>query len=562
MVTTGKGERVHRSGPTASIVANAATVLMLFGVIALQWHAALLMLGGSLQGDAAKHYTSGVMVYDYLRRGLGSNPVRFAEEFEVRYPLVAIGQWPPIYYAVQAAFYFVAGPSIRSAQILSTLMAAGLALLVFFSLKANEGARIALIAAGVFLAAPLVQVAAWAVMSDLLTGVFIYLAILAFAELLDEPGHWKAAVAFAAYAIAAVLSKGSAWALVPFFLLAPLLARRIRFFRSRWVLGPLLAVFLFGSIFYLLAARFGVGYPMHLSHYFGEGTRDRLRLLQQMMGFAPATLIGLGFAGGLVALNARWRHGDDSHGTTLSLVAAAWIASQFLFLMVFPMTLEARVLLPSLAPLAVLAAGFLLWLQGVLRRTPVLAAAAPALLSAIVVANSIAGGIYRIDGFREAANAMPYPPDGALILVATNYWRGEEEIIAERLSHDVAHRDVILRGSHVLAIMDTNEKTDQPLFHSAEAVRAYLLQMPVRFVVLNSPPYDYSFQTLIDSAVTGDPQAFRQIATIPIVIQPGNKTVGQLRIFENPAGRDRHPSVVQTRLGSIAGGRILEYHWK
>jgi 4-amino-4-deoxy-L-arabinose transferase-like glycosyltransferase len=497
------------------------------------------------------------MVFDYLRSGLGSNPFRFAEQFDVHYPLVAIGRWPPMYYAVQAIYYFLAGPSIRSAQILSALMAACLALLVYLSLKSYAGVRIALIATGVFLATPLMQATAWEVMSDLLTGLFVYLAILAFAQLLDQPGHWKAAVAFIACAIAAVLTKGSAWALAPFFILAPVLARRNRFFRSRWFLGAVLAVVLLGSVFYLLAARFGIGYPMHLARYLTANSGDRQWILSGVLGFAPVSLIGLGLLGASVELNARWRYADDSRSTTLSLVATAWIASQFIFLLLLPMTPEPRVLLPSLAPLAVLAGRFLYWLQGALRQTPVFAATVPAILAAIVVVNSIQSGLYRVDGLRQTADAMPYPPDGALILVAA--WGCEEGMITERLSHNPAHRDVILRGSQIL--VNTDEAgNEQPLFQSAEATRDYLLQMPVRFVVLRSPAYQYPFQSFIDSAVTGDPQDFHLIATVPIAVRPGGRNLGELRVYENPAGRDRHPSIVEARMGST--GRIIQYHWK
>jgi hypothetical protein len=511
-------------------------------------------------GDPPKHFTSGVMVYDYLRTALGSNPARFAEGFEVRYPLVAIGHWPPMYYAVQAAFYFLAGPSIRSAQVLSALMAAGLSLLIFLSLRPHAGVRISLIAATVFLAAPLMQTAAWEVMSDLLTALFVYLAILAFAKLLDAPGNWKAVVAFAVCAVAAVLTKGSAWAVGPFFLLTPLLSRRNRFFRSRWFLGAALAVVLFGSCFYLLTERTGIGYPTRFSHYLTVGVGHRLSVLMQVLKFAPVLLIALSILGLIEAILARWRRGDDSPWTTLSLVAGTWIASQLLFLLILPMTPEPRVLLPSLAPAAVLMARFLLWLQFALRRTPVLAAAVPVLAGAMVVANAGAIPAQRIDGYRQAADAMAYPSDGVLILVATDDWNGEPEIITERLSHDRTHKDVILRGSHVLAEVDS-AGDDRPLFQSAEAMRTYLLQMPVRFVILGSPPYAFSYQTLIESAVTGDPGDFHLIAKVPIVEQP-NGQIGELRIYENPAGRDHHPSIVRTPLGYDAGRRVLEYRWK
>jgi Dolichyl-phosphate-mannose-protein mannosyltransferase len=542
-------------------VANAAAMLLLIGVAALQWHAGSVVFGSSPQGDAAKHYASGVMVFDYLRHGLPANPIRFARDFEVRYPLVAIGQWPPMYYALQAAFYFLAGPSIRSAQILSVLFAALLAILLFRSIRAHAGTRLALVAAGLFLATPQVQVAAWHIMSDLLTGLFVYLAVVAFAVLLDELRNWRAAAGFVAWAIAAILTKGSAWAFGPFFLLAPLFAHRGRIFLNRWFVCAALAVPLVGSMFYLFAARRGIGYPLQLTRHPSVPVGESLSALHHTFTFAPLSLLVLGIFGALLALDARWRRKNQSHAVTLSLVAAAWVCSQFVFLWVAPMTLEPRVLQPSLAPLALLAADALVWLQNALRARPVLAAIAPAALGAIVLVNCIASPVYRVDGFRQAADDMPYPADGALILVATAPWHGDQEIIAERLSHTAAHRDVILRDDHIVGNVSPAGDDLSPI-QSPEAMRLYLLTMPVRFIVLDSPPHATPYLDLVESAVSGDPQDFPVIATVPIVVRPTEASLGELRIFENPAGGDHHPSVVRMRVGAWGGGGILEYHWK
>jgi hypothetical protein len=546
---------------TTPRVANAAAILFLIGVAALQWHAGSVVFGSSPQGDAAKHYATGVMVLDYLRYGQAANPIRFAQDFDVRYPLVAIGQWPPMYYALQAAFYLFAGPSIRSAQILSALIAAFLAILLFRSLRAHTGTRLALVAAGLFLATPQVQVAAWQIMSDLLTGLFVYLALIAFSGLIDEPRNSRAAAGFVAWALAAILTKGSAWALAPFFLLAPLLAGRARFFLNRWFVCALFAVPLLGSIFYLFVARRGIGYSLQPSNHPSVPAGQRLSVLHHTMAFAPLSLLVLGIFGALVAVHARWRRNNQSRATTLSLVAAAWVCSQFIFLWIAPVTFEPRVLLPSLAPLAFLAADTLFWLQNALRSRPVLAAIAPVALGAIVLANCIASPVYRIDGFQQAADNMPYPPDGALILVATAPWHGDLEIVAERLSHGAAHRDVILRDDHIVGNVSPAGGDLSPL-QSPEAMRRYLLTMPVRFIVLDSPPHSAAYLNLLESAVSGAPRDFHLIATVPIIVHPTDKRFGELRIFENPAGRDRHPSVVRTRIGSWGGGGILEYHWK
>ncbi len=542
---------------------DGAMVLLLAAALTLQWRAGSILLGSSLESDQSKHFTSGVMVYDYLRHGLGSNPVKFAESFEVQYPLVAIGQWPPMYYAIQSVYYFVAGPTVRSAQALSALMAAFLALLLSLSLRAWAGTRIALISAAVLLSAPLMQFAAWQVMSDLLTGIFVYLAITAFARLLDEPGNWRPAALFALYGVAAVFSKGSAWALGPFVLLAPLLARRTAFFRNRWVWGAAIAVILIGASYYLWAKRAGIGYHANLARIASPevGLAHRAEMLRVLLTFAPVLLLVTGLLGFGLALHARWRRGDASPGTTLSLAAAAWVLSQLLFLFLLPLTWENRVLVPSLAPLAVLAAQCMARARDALSTRPLLASAAPVMIGALLLAASGAAPLQRLTGYSEVADAMPYPAEGALIVVGTGDFASEGAVITERLSRGRGHRDVILRASHDLADLDGAKHETRLLMTTPEQVRSYLLKMPARFVILDSPPFEYRFEALIDTAVTGDARDFHLLGTFPIAVRPGGR-IQLLRLYENPAGRDHHPDTIQTRLGQYAGGRMLTYRWQ
>ncbi|SRR6056297_1101626 len=54
--------------------------------------------------DEPAHFVTGVMVTEYLRGAEFTAPVEFAEAFYLRYPKVAFGHWPPLFYFVQAAW--------------------------------------------------------------------------------------------------------------------------------------------------------------------------------------------------------------------------------------------------------------------------------------------------------------------------------------------------------------------------------------------------------------------------------------------------------------------------
>jgi Dolichyl-phosphate-mannose-protein mannosyltransferase len=557
-------------GKTLERLMSVAALLLLLVSLALHLRVASITMNSSLwDRDPQRHYVSGVMFYDYLRKGLGSNPVRFAEDFEVRYPELAIGHWPPMYYAVQSLYYFVAGPTIRSAQILSVITAAVLAVLVFLRLRPKTGVCVGLISVGVFLSAPLVQAAAWQVMSDLLTALFVFLAVCAFTEFLEDPRNSGTAIGVTVWGIAAILTKGSAWALAPFALLAPVISRRMDCFRSIRYWFASLGVVVLGAPFYVLTQHIGVGYQGYYSHIASPavGLTERLLILAPLAGFAPALLVGLSLIGFADAISARWYRNDDSLWTTFSLVAGSWISSQVVFLFFLPLTREPRVLLPSLAPAIVLAARALLWVERALKHRPLAASAAVAAMGALTVASSGLVPLQQFNGYREAAAAMPYAEDGSLILNAAGYI-GEGALIAERLSHEKQHRDVILRASHVFVEQDSLGNC-RPLFRGADAMRTYLLQMPVRFVVLSNQPVTCRFGDRngdqvndgINGAVTGDPADFKLVATVSILKRNVGQ-VDQLRVYENAAGRTHHPSVVETPTGLDASGRVLVYHWQ
>src|ERR1017187_9752063 len=235
-----------------------ACVALLVVAVVLQGRMASLVLGECLtDSDPPAHFTTGVMAHEYLKSALGSNPLAFAESFYVRFPKVALGQWPPVYYGIQAVWYFLFPTSPASAKVLSALIAATMAALLFLRLRRWYGLLPASAAVALFLSLPEIQTAAWEVMSDLLTGLLVLLAILSLSTFLEEPGRPRNAWWFALWSSLALLTKGSALALMPFALLAPLFAWRPRCFGNIWYWASGVACAVASSPFYVLVARIG-----------------------------------------------------------------------------------------------------------------------------------------------------------------------------------------------------------------------------------------------------------------------------------------------------------------
>src|ERR1017187_5899438 len=132
-----------------------ACVALLLIAVVLQGRMAALALPQSLTSpDPPAHFTTGVMAYEYLKSAFGSNPLAFAGSFYVRFPKVALGHWPPVYYAVQAAWYFLFPTTPASARVLSAVIAAIVAALLFLRLRRWYGFLPASAAAALFLSLP------------------------------------------------------------------------------------------------------------------------------------------------------------------------------------------------------------------------------------------------------------------------------------------------------------------------------------------------------------------------------------------------------------------------
>ena len=81
----------------AALWANLVVFLLLFAIIvALQLKAHVYRRELSTYGDEASHYLNSLVIRDYLVKGLGTNPVLFAERYYAAYPKVALLVWPPL----------------------------------------------------------------------------------------------------------------------------------------------------------------------------------------------------------------------------------------------------------------------------------------------------------------------------------------------------------------------------------------------------------------------------------------------------------------------------------
>ncbi|WP_428489946.1 hypothetical protein [Rhodopila sp.] len=105
-------------------VAIAAGLLLVLTVI-LQNHAGAF--DAEFSNDDSSHVVSGLLLHDYLTRGLlasggPASPIGFLTSFHSHYPLVGIGHWGPLYYAVEAGWMLAFGTTRSALLLLSAVV--------------------------------------------------------------------------------------------------------------------------------------------------------------------------------------------------------------------------------------------------------------------------------------------------------------------------------------------------------------------------------------------------------------------------------------------------------
>jgi hypothetical protein len=435
--------------------------------------------------DEPAHYVTGLMFDQYVRARF-PNPVRYAERYYVRYPQVAIGHWPPLFYVAQSLWTLLSRPSRVSVLVFQAGLAVGLALLLRWHLSRSLGEPLAVAFSLIFLAAPIVQEHVGMVMAEILLTVLMYGASIMFALYLESPRLWRS-IAFGVLATAAILTKGNAWALAPVPLLSVLLLRRWSALRS--------ASFYLGALPVILV---GVPWQLTTTHMAAQGWDAPApsvslgvqaflafaSLWWDMVGGAIVLAAAVGVWGTLIA---PWPRGAVSPmwASMGSLIISVWI-----FHCIVPAGIEPRKLMLALPALIAFAAA----------GCAMIADAWPArksprwLRAAVVGVVMLAFGLWTFEipakrsfGFRDAATAIygsRWAPDDSAMLI-TSSGNGEGLFISEYAMLQPTPRLFIVRGSKLLAEMDWGGASYRPLYSTPDSVREVLDTLPVGIVILD-----------------------------------------------------------------------------
>lgn len=190
----------------------AAFAALLGIIVTLQVLAGAYASGFGGYPDEPAHLVTSLMVRDFIASLDFRHPLQFAQQYYLHYPKVAIGVWPPIFYAALGTWFLLVGASRATALLFIAIVAAITASVIYLTGKRLIARWAGGLAAVLFVASPLVQESSARVMTEHLVTLGMLVSTLCFARF-AKTGRIADGLAFGTVAAVAILTHGNAWAL-------------------------------------------------------------------------------------------------------------------------------------------------------------------------------------------------------------------------------------------------------------------------------------------------------------------------------------------------------------
>jgi hypothetical protein len=506
--------------------------------------------------DEAAHYITGLMMRDYAAALFPSSPIRFAEEYYLHYPKVAIGHWPPLFYIVQGIWMLVFSPSRISILLLMALITVATAASLQTVVEPAFGVIAGALAAVVFVCLPVVQKHSCMVMADMLVALLCFRAATAFGRYLDSQ-RWLDAAGFGAYASLAIMAKGNGLALALLPPIAIALARRPDTFKraSLWASAAMVAIVCGPwQLFTVNMVRNGWVRSPGLDYTLDSITRYSSLLV----GTAGIGMVGVAAIGAVTTLRDPFKAHKEPKGIWASMTALFLSVAVFNF--VVPATIESRLLIPLLAPLVLLAIAGVGWLSRkiafvipgpLFARTGLIVC----LLTLIFVRTTFALSRKHNVGFDQVAEAVLSNPllKNAIILVSSET-NGEGAFIAEMAMREKRLGHIILRGSKVLAHSSWDGRSYECVYRTSTEVDRYMTELPVRVLVVDTSsgaPLDHHRNLM--NMISEHPEDWVLVDSYPRESAADAKVIRVYRLI----GHDHPPGKVRIDLNLMIN-RVIE----
>jgi hypothetical protein len=461
--------------------------------------------------DESAHYVTGLMFRDFVASLHYTEPIKFANDYYVHYPKVAIGHWPPFFYMVGGLWMLLFSPSRTSVMLGLASLTTLLAWLTYTFVKRRFGWRAGTLAGFLLICLPLVQRYSDEVMSETLLAIVSFAAALYFARYI-ETQRWQDSALFGLFASLAILTKGSGWDLAIVPPVALFLTRRFRLL-AKWTfwLPALIVVVLCAPWQWMTMSQAHqgwdggdhptFGYTMHALLDYGPVFVNLLG-----WGLTPLVLVGLSV---MIVLPYFKKNVEPAWAAIFALIPAAWV-----FHSIVPVGVEDRKMIIAVpATIAILFAGGF-WLARRFRWHPAVIAGAAVLVFVVQDFSLISETHY---GYIEAARYISERPDlqNKTILISSEH--DGEGMLTSELAMATKKRPghQIKRGTKVLSNTDWDGNVSACLYQTPDALLEYLHNTQIDIVVSDTLPSASPFQhqRVLNETILKYPKYLKLIAS-------------------------------------------------
>jgi 4-amino-4-deoxy-L-arabinose transferase-like glycosyltransferase len=417
------------------------------------------------------------------------DPMGFAQAYYHHYPRVALGHWPPVFYAVQTLWTLPFSPSRLSILAFMAFQTALCGTLAYLFWRERTGHVAAFGIGAVFLLTTTVQWLTAHVMAEMLVLVWMLLAMWAFAAYVRSE-RWRDSVLFGCFAAAAIMTKANGFALALLPPMAVLLSRKLHlsFRPSFWApAGIVVAICLPWYALTINAAKDGWTGSTDPQFLLKSVARANLESLYSELGIALLFTAVAGLYSS--TLKPVWA-GRPVH--PVWAVSAAAIVSVLVFHTFITPVREARHLsyaIPAILAFSACGIRYLAsWLWPVGRKTGLAAASIAAIVLAAFVAQCFRITEKPSMGAADLAALLASGPyANKQILAASPDARGEGAVIAEMAMRQPLPLRRVIRASKALASTSWDGGRYQVLAEDTSQVMAILAAQGAEIVVIEKP---------------------------------------------------------------------------
>lgn len=489
-------------------------------ILCLQWLGPAFTNESGAFPDEGSHFMSGIMVHDYLVDSMAASPMEFAENYYIHYPKVAIGQWPPLFYLVQALWMVIFTVSRNSIVFLLAVITTLIAFTIYIQLRKEFSIIISLVPAVMFLLTPIVQKYADIIMAEMLLTLLTLWSIIVLARFI-ETQKLKHAIAFGFLAGATIMTKGNGLALGIATLLTVFFCADFKILKNYkfWLIPAIVLVICLP--FYIFSIQIvqnsWVEAGPHTGFFLSAIKTYPIKLLR-LIGIIIFILFLVGFVSNIKKIK------DKNLSPKWAAICSLPI-SVLLLLCIIPSSIEVRHLIQFLPAVFMLVCPGIVWVaDGV--TISMLSLNYKACVLSILVLICFVLTTFNLPqqadafGFANIAELVLQnkTKSNSVVLISSDP-EGEGMFISELAIREKRPGHIVLRASKVLGISDWIGRDYRAIYSSTAEVMNYLRSIPVGVVLIDDsilPGHDKFHHKLLKSTLNQYKQDWQLIRAFDV----------------------------------------------